>query len=171
MLLISIAVPVGAGIFDIDVPENILKVYEEHFKLDTEGESQSEDLDTLLLENDLTDVVLPYFLFVDCEIKSFQQYNDNFIDQIIFEYVDKDQNFSGSVTLTTSDDHSGFLDGEMMVDGQYDEAKQLDVNGINVVVFNKGEENLIVYQISGVEYSIILKGTTFDKAVEIAGTL
>lgn len=171
MLLISIAVPVGAGIFDIDVPENILKVYEEHFKLDTEGESQSEDLTELLDRNNLSDVILPQFLFVDCEISNFQIISVDFAKQVIFEYIDQEQKSSGSVILTTSDVHSGFLDGEMMVDGQYDEAKQLDVNGINVVVFNKGEENLIVYQMSGVEYSIILKDTTFDKAVEIASTL
>lgn len=171
MLLISIAIPVGASIFDIDVPENILKVYEEHFKLDTEGESQREDLITLLAENGLSDVVLPKFLCVDCEISDFQKNDDNFINQVIFKYVVKKQGISGSVILTMSDEHSEFLGGEMLVNGQYDEAKQITINGINVIVFNKGSENFIVYHIAGIEYYIVMKGTTFDKAVEFASTL
>lgn len=171
MLLISIAIPVGASIFDIDVPENMLKVYEKHFKLDTEGESQSENLADILAENDLSDIVLPYFLFADCKITSFQKNYDDFINQIIFEYIDQERKINGNVILTTSDEHSEFLDGEMLVDGQYDEAKQITVNGINVIVFNKGSDNLIVYQTVDVEYHIMLNGTTFDKAIEIASTL
>lgn len=171
ILLISIAAPAGAKFFNIDVPENILKVYEDRFSLDTQGESQSDDLDTLLAENDLKKVILPRFLHTDCKITSFQKNDDNFTNQVIFEYVAEEQKISGKVILAMTDEHSEFLDGELLVNNQYNEVKQITINEINVFVFNKGIENLIVYQLYGAEYHIILNGITFDKAIEIASTL
>ena len=171
ILLISIAAPAGAKFFNIDVPENILKVYEDRFSLDTEGESQSDDLADILAENDLSDVVLPKFLCADCEIRDFQKNNDNFTTQVVFEYIDAEQKINGKVTLNISNDRSEFLDGELLINSQYNEAEQITVNGINVIVFNKGYENFIVYFVGGIEYSIELKGTTLDRAIEIASTL
>ena len=64
-----------------------------------------------------------------------------------------------------------FLNGETLVNGRYEEAKQLTINGINVIVFSENNSCVIVYYINDVEYSMALNGVTFDKAVEIASTL
>ena len=64
-----------------------------------------------------------------------------------------------------------FLNGEMMVDGSYNQVKQLIVNGIDVVVFSENDDCFIVYSVNNVEYHIVVKGVSFNKAVEIASTL
>ena len=171
VLLITIAIPVGADVLNIDVPESILKVYEEYFRLDTEGEATSDDLDTLLAKNDLHDIVLPRFLFLDCEISDFKKTGEELIERVDFKYFAKDENIIGIVTFNTASENGDFLEGKTHINSQYEEAEELSVNGIQVVVFNENGKNLIVYQVNGMEYTVELNNITFDKAIEIASTL
>jgi hypothetical protein len=170
-LLLSIAIPVSANVFNIDVPENILKIYEEFFKIDFEGGKQSEKLDDLLAENDLQHLVLPQFLFAQCEISEFEKIENDFTTRAHFNFTDKENNTSGRVTLASLVNKMDFLNGEMLFNGLYEEVKQLTVNGIDVVFFSENNNCFIIYYINELEYSIVLNGVTFDKAVEIASTL
>lgn len=170
-LLITIVIPVGAKIFDIDVPESMLKVYEEYFHLDIDGDINSGDLDSLLAEHDLKDVVLPRFLFLDCKITDFEKYVEGSVTKVSFDYVDEVQNISGNVILGNSDNYVNFFDGDMLVNDQYESARRIDVNGIGVLVFNDGSKGLIVYRIEEIEYNIELYGVTFERTLEIAGTI
>ena len=170
-LFITVSVPVGAKIFDINVPESILKIYEEYFQLNLDGETQSEDLDTILACYDLDSLILPRFLFLDCKISEFEKVIDEHKTQISFKYVSKEQKMSGDVILNIFKQNMNFLDREMKVNDQYEEAKRITVNGINVIVFKKGREVYILYSVTGTEYNIMLYGVTIDEAVEIASTL
>lgn len=170
-LLLSIAIPVSANVFNIDVPENILKIYGKFFELDLTDKKQGERLDYLLAENDLQQLVLPQFLFTQCEISEFEKIENDFATRAHFNFTDKENNTSGRVTLASLVNKMDFLNGETLVNGRYEEAKQLTINGINVIVFSENNSCVIVYYINDVEYSIVLNGVTFDKAVEIASTL
>ena len=64
-----------------------------------------------------------------------------------------------------------FLNGEILINGLYEEVKQLAVNGIDVVIFSENNSCFIIYHVNNVEYQIVIKGVSFDKAVEIASTL
>ncbi len=170
-LLITIAIPVGAKIFDIDVPESMLKVYEEYFHLDM-GSDYTEDLNSLLAENDLKDTVLPKFLFADdCEIIDFETFKEEDAIQVDFKYADEKKNLNGAVSIKDLNMHPDFFAGETLVDRQYEGAKEITVNGINVVVFNEGNETYITYSVNQIEYVIMLYGVTIEQALEIAGTL
>ena len=170
-LLVTAAIPVGAKIFDIDVPENILKVYKEHFQLDVYGENIEQDLSVILNENDLNDIVLPRYLYTDCKISDFSIADKELVTKVNFNYVDKERAIKGMVTFNISNDCTKFLDGEFLVNGKYNEAKRITINGINVIVFNRDSETFIVYSVASIEYSIVLNGVTFNEAVEIANTL
>lgn len=170
-LLISIAIPVSANVFNIDVPENILKIYDKFFDLDLTEKKQSERLDYLLAQNNLKNVVLPQFLFRQCEISGFESLKEEFNTHIYFDFIDKENNVSGRVRLDSLKNEMDFLNGEILVNGLYEEVKQLTVNGIDVVVFSENNNCFIIYYINELEYSIVLNGVTFDKAVEIASTL
>lgn len=170
-LLITISIPVGAKIFDIDVPESILKVYEEHFQLNLDGETQSEDLNTVLATNGLSDAVLPQFLFSDCKISEFEKVDYDDKTQVKFKYSDEKNGMSGGVNLNIYDENIDFIDDDMNINDQYEEAKRVVVNGINVVIFNDGNETFIVYSVDKTQYTIVLFGVTLDEAIEIAKTL
>lgn len=171
IILITISIPVGAKIFDIDVPEKILKIYDEYFRLSTDNGKQSQDLDSILDENDLKDVVLPKFLFSECTITNFESFNDKSITKVAFKYASKDNEIRGSVFVEKSDSYKDFIDGLPLVNDVYEKARNITVNGIDVLVFNKGYEGLIVYYIGEIEYKIKLESVTFEKTIEIASTI
>lgn len=170
-LLLSIAIPVSANVFNIDVPENILKLYGKFFDLDLTEKKQSERLDYLLAQNDLKNLVLPQFLFTQCEISDFVKKEENFLVRAHFIFTDKENEISGKVRLDSMGNEMDFINGEMLIDGNYDQVKQLTVNGIDVVVFSENDDCFIVYSVNNVEYHIVVKGVSFNKAVEIASTL
>ncbi len=171
IILITISIPVGAKIFDIDVPEHILKIYDEYFRLSSDNGKQGQDLDSLLAENDLDNIILPRFLFLECEISKFEINYEDTIRQIKFDYNNEEQNLSGSVYIEKSDAYTDFFDGDNLVNDVYEGARIITVNGIDVLVFNKDYEGLIVYYIGEREYKIKLDGVTFDKTIEIASTI
>lgn len=170
-LLISIAIPVSANVFNIDVSENILKIYEKFFDLDFEREIQNKDLFIILSEHELNDIILPLYLYDHCEVSGFEKVKDDFATQVHFNFLDKENDISGWVRMDSMENEMDFLNGEGLVEGQYEEIKQLTVNGINIIVFSENNNCFIVYYVNEVEYNIVVNGVTFDKAVEIASTL
>lgn len=171
IMLISIAVPAGADVFNIDISENLLKIYDEHFRLDTEGETQSKNLEAFLSEHNLNDLVLPQFLFSDCEITHFEKNDEGLKFQVSFDYIDKSQRISGKVTLNEVEENEISFGDKTLVNNQYKEGKEIIVNETEVLVFNEDIKSLIVYRVDGIEYNIELNNITFEEAVEIAGTL
>ena len=170
-LLLSIAIPVSANVFNIDVPENILKLYGKFFDLDLTEKKQSERLDYLLAQNDLKNLVLPQFLFTQCEISDFVKKEKKFLSHISFNFSCKEDNIYGRARLDSMGTKMDFLNGEILINGLYEEVKQLAVNGIDVVIFSENNSCFIIYHVNNVEYQIVIKGVSFDKAVEIASTL
>lgn len=170
-LLLSIAIPVSANVFNIDVPENILKLYGKFFDLDFEREIQNKDLFIILSEHELNDIILPLYLYDHCEISDFEKIEKKFLSHISFNFSCKEDNIYGRARLDSMGNEMYFLNGEMLFNGLYEEVKQLTVNGIDVVVFSENNNCFIIYYINELEYSIVLNGVTFDKAVEIASTL
>ena len=170
-LLLSIAIPVSANVFNIDVPENILKLYGKFFDLDFEREIQNKDLFIILSEHELNDIILPLYLYDHCEASGFEKVKDDFVTQVHFNFLDKENDISGWVRLDSMGNEMDFLNGEMLFNGLYEEVKQLTVNGIDVVVFSENDDCFIVYSVNNVEYHIVVKGVSFNKAVEIASTL
>ena len=170
-LLLSIAIPVSANVFNIDVPENILKFYEKCFDLDFERGKQNKKLSVILSENELDDIVLPLYLYDHCEISDFEKIEKKILSHISFNFSCKEDNIYGRARLDSMGNEMDFLNGEMLFNGLYEEVKQLTVNSIDVVVFSENNNCFIIYYINELEYSIVLNGVTFDKAVEIASTL
>ena len=170
-LLLSIAIPVSANVFNIDIPENILKIYEEFFALDFERGKQNKNLSVILSENELDDIVLPLYLYDHCEISDFEKIEEDFVTRIRFIFSDEENNIYGRVKLDSMGTKLDFLNGEGLVNGHYEEAKQITINGINVIIFSENNSCFIIYHVNNVEYQIVIKGVSFDKAVEIASTL
>ena len=170
-LLISIAIPVSANVFNIDVSENILKIYEKFFDLDFERGKQNKNLSVILTENELNDIILPRYLYVHCEISDFVKKEEDLLIRAHFIFTDKENEISGKVRIDSMENEMDFLNGEGLVEGQYQEIKQLTVNGINIIVFSENNNCFIVYYVNEVEYNIVVNSVTFDKAVEIASTL
>ena len=147
-LLLSIAIPVSANVFNIDVPENILKIYEKCFDLDFERETKNKDLFIILSEYELNDIILPLYLYDHCEISDFEKFEENSVIRIRFKFCDKENNIYGGVRLDSMGTKMDFLNGETLVNGCYEEAKQLTINGINVIVFSENNSCVIVYYIN-----------------------
>ena len=119
----------------------------------------------------MNDIILPLYLYDHCEISDFVKKEEDLLIRAHFIFTDKENEFSGKVRIDSLESKLDFLNGEGLVNGHYEEAKQITINGINVIIFSENNNCFIIYYINELEYSIVLNGVTFDKAVEIASTL
>ena len=59
----------------------------------------------------------------------------------------------------------------MQLATDYDSAKQLALNGINVFIFGNKNKSVIIYVDGNIDYNIDLQDYDFDSAIKIAETI
>ena len=63
------------------------------------------------------------------------------------------------------------LINDIQVTSEYDSAKQLNINGIDVLIFGNKTNSSILYVDNDTEYDIALNNYNFDSAIEIAESI
>ena len=63
------------------------------------------------------------------------------------------------------------MNNDIQVTSEYDSAKQLNINGIDVLIFGNKENSTITYIDEHTEYAIDLTNTDFNAAIEIAESI
>ena len=84
-----------------------------------------------------------------------------------------DNNITGCIGITKykSADIGEMLVGQGEIGKQYDSAKQITINGMDVLIFSSSEQVYICYVDNDIDYSISVLNCDLDKGVEIAKTL
>ena len=63
------------------------------------------------------------------------------------------------------------LNNDTQITSEYDSAKQLSINGIDILVFGNKTNSSILYIDNDTEYDIALNNYDFNSAIEIAESM
>lgn len=179
-ITIGIAVPVAAKYVDNDTSDKIVQFYEDHFSInlkdgETDADKHSDkniDLISKLNKSGFDHIILPNALLADDYTYDVDVMEDeNFITAL----VDFQNTVDKSVISVTITKHKNgietVLNNDKQVTSEYDSAKQLNINGIDILVFGNKENSTITYIDEHTEYAIDLTNTDFNTAIEIAESI
>jgi len=169
--LMLLTVSVGADVMDINVSDKILEVYDDFFKVDLNGEVESTDLKTVLFENELEHLVLPQYLYQDCEISGFEVVQSEESIKVHFNFINTKDSLEGNFSCYTRGIDYNFSNGKQKIDNKHKPAKELTSNNINILAYKNEKNSAIIYSDKNIEYKISLTNTEFEKALKIAETI
>lgn len=181
VLSIGFAIPVSAKYVYNDTSDKIVRFYEDHFSINLRNANagddiqfdNSADLIAELQESGFDNVILPSALLEDDYTYSVNITEES--DTVITALIDFETPNNNSVirgTITKFKNGLGNLfDNETQMTVEYDSAKQLVLNGIDVFIFGNKKISSITYVDNDIYYDINLENVNFDTAIEIAKSL
>ena len=180
IVLLGVAVPVGAKYIRSDVSEKIVKFYTDHFEIDLTAENNkaynysddSVDIVKTLNEKGIENVILPSELLKDEYVKTISGFAED--EQLVsirisFNYGNDVKGEIGVSKHKTN--NTDFLIGQSNAHGKYDSVKQLTINGMDILIFSNDKRSYIIYVDGNSEYSISIDNCDFAMAIEIAKTI
>lgn len=180
VVILGTAVTASAKYVYNDTSNKIVKFCEDHFSINLRNANTNEDMQlnnsadliTKLEESGFDHIILPSVLLSDdCTYTASVFEDDEFITAYI-DFEDKNDNTEIRATITKHQNGiNNFLDGTLQMNSNYDSAKQLSLNGIEVFVFGSKDNTAIIYVINDTDYSITMSDCNFDSAIEIAKSL
>lgn len=169
--LMLLTVSVGADVMDINVSDKILSVYDDFFKVDLNGDVETTDLKTVLFENELEYLVLPQYLYQDCEISEFEVDEDDKYTKVDFNFYAFNDELKGNIYCRIYKSDCYFAKGEQKIYKKDKLAKEIVHNGTSFIIYSDTNASFITYMIDGIEYTIGLTSSDREKAIEIAKTV
>ena len=181
IIITSIAIPVSARYVHNEASDKIVQFFSDHFKMNLREGNQnanyhSNDNVNLIseLENAGFDkIILPAaFLNDNYSKEDIRITEDDFNLSADIDFK-LDNNITGCIGITKykSDDIGEMLVGQGEIGKQYDSAKQITINGMDVLIFSSSQQAYICYVDNDIDYSISVLNCDLDKGVEIAKTL
>ncbi|MDE6111198.1 MAG: DUF4367 domain-containing protein [Eubacterium sp.] len=177
-LMLCTAVSVAAKYVHNETSDKIVKFYEDHFSINLRnGETCSEkysdesiELISKLKDNGFDNIILPSALLTD-DYTYNVDIDEN--DELLTAYCTyNSKNTVVHITITKhKNDENSILTNDTQVTAQYDSAKQLSLNGMDIIVLGGKEVSTITYVDNDTIYAIELGNNDFDSAVEIAKSI
>lgn len=131
------------------------------------------DLISKLNKSGFDHIILPNALLADdytYDVDIVENNNDLITAVIDFNNQDKNQLIRVIITNHKNGINT-ILNNDIQVTSEYDSAKQLNINGIDVLIFGNKENSTITYIDEHTEYAIDLTNTDFNTAIEIAESI
>lgn len=180
VILFSIALPVSAKYVHNEASEKIVQFFSNHFKIDLRGSNQNainhsdENIDLIknLEDAGFDEIILPSALLEDNYSKDNINISDD--EMLLSAVIDFkiDKNITGYIGITKhKTEKSNDLLGQGDISEQFDSAKQISVNGMDVIIFSSENESFIRYVDNNTEYTIDLGNCDLDTSIEIVKTL
>ena len=178
-LIVAIAVPVSAAFSHNKVSDKIVQFYSDHLHIDlrkgdtTANHYSDEDTDLVqeLQKRGFSDVILPSDLLTcDYSKDIFIQEGDRFTSATI-NIEDAESKIKGSITITQYDETITSTVGEGQVSSEFKNVEQVNINGLDVIIFGNDDETSIRYLDNSTDYIITLRNCDVYTAVEIANSL
>ena len=179
VLIIAVAVPVSAAFSHNKVSDKIVQFYSDHFHIDLrKGDAianhysdENTDLIQELQKLGFSDVILPSDLLTyDYSKDIFIQDGDCFTLATI-DMEDAESKINGSITITQYDESVSSTAGEGLVFSEFKHIEQVNINGLDVIIFGNDDETSIRYLDNNTDYIITLRNCDVYTAVEIANSL
>ncbi|MGN0458520.1 MAG: hypothetical protein ACI4IL_06100 [Eubacterium sp.] len=168
VLIIGISIPVCAKFLSIDVPEGIVTFYNDCFNVNISNNKYVDDIHGQLEQDGIENAMLPKMMFsLETKISDYAINKKSANSVISFSFSNDDIN--GYVTIEKYDIYS-FINGQNKVTNEFEKIKQIEVNGLSVLVFCNDNVSYISYTINNNEYNITLD-CDYETACQIAKTL
>ncbi len=180
MIITSIAIPVSAKYIHNEASDKIVQFFNSHFNFDLRSGNKNAiqhsdeniELIKVLKDAGFENIILPSCFLEnnyskeDIEISDEESYLNAEID---FEWQN---NIDGYIGITKhKTELTMFIIGHGNIGDQHNLAKQITVNGMDILIFSNDKESYIEYVDNNIEYSISLNNCNFEFAVEIAESL
>ncbi|MDE5604505.1 MAG: hypothetical protein K2I73_02845 [Eubacterium sp.] len=180
ILILGGAMTVSAKYIYNDTSDKIVKFYADHFSINLRGTNSnndtqlddSADLIAKLKDSGFDKVILPNDLLTedykyDVDITE----DDKFLTTSI---TIKQQNDNNNINIDITKYKNGIdnlFNSETQITNEYDSAKQLSKNGIDIFVFGNKEYSSIIYVDNNTYYDIYLTNFDFNSAIKIAESI
>ena len=177
MVIISIALPVGARYINSNVSDKIVMFYDNCFNINLlEGQTQAEKysdpnhkLVKALNEKGIDNVILPALMLTDeFDFGGIELMQNDLGDLIRLKFNNSDL-YGGWIYINII--NPKHLEDELKMDNQFDTVKQIEVNGLDVIVFSNDENSTITYIDNLTKYDINLENCNYNTAIEIAQSI
>ncbi len=178
-LLIAIAAPVSAAFSHNKVSDKIVQFYSDYFHMDlrkgsTNANHYSDNNSHLIKELEergfeyviLPKALLNYNYSRDIVIQEGDRFTSTTID-----IEDTESKIYGSIHITRYDEITSSVAGEGQVSSEFKHIEQVNINGLDVIIFGSDDETSIRYLDNNTDYIITLRNCDIYTAVEIANSL
>ena len=180
-VIMSMAVTVFAKYVKNDASDEMVKYHDDHFSVDLQnGEAdadaeaysnESTGLVKTLPESGFDHIILPTVLLGNEYTYDVNVTED---DAFLTALVTLNHKSNNSVITIAITEHKNGIDNTLInnihFSAEYDSAKQITKNGMDILVFGNKEKSSIMYIDNDIDYSISLN-TDFDSAIEIAESI
>ena len=165
VLMIGLSIPACARFFSIDVPDGIVKFYNDCFNVDLSNDEHIDDILAQLEQNGIDDAALPKIIFADgTTITNYHIGNDE-ISYVEFSFSNND--ICGYVSIKNYD-NLGFNNDKATA--TLENVNNFTVNGVSILVFGNNNTSYIYYSKNGITYDISIN-CDYETACQIAKTL
>lgn len=180
IIIMGVAVPVAAKYVDNDTSDKIVQFYEDHFSINLRNaetgadkhSNNTADLISQLKDSGFDSVILPNVLLTGGYTYDVKITEDADFVTALVDFYNTNDNTVVSVAITKYKNTANeFFDNEVQLATDYDSAKQLALNGINVFIFGNKNKSVIIYVDGNIDYNIDLQDYDFDSAIKIAETI
>lgn len=181
IILFSIALPVSARYLHNEASDKVAQFFIDHFKIDLRSGNTNainhsdENIDIIknLKDAGFDDIILPSVLLGDDYSKeNINISEDENLLSAEIDFKSKTNKVHGYIGITRYEtDINEFISGTGDMADEFDSVKQLQINGIDILIFSNGEKSYIVYVDKNIEYDIHIYDCDLDFGVEIAKTL
>lgn len=173
ILFLCIAVPVGAKFLSIDAAENVVKYYDDYFRVDMSDENLNDTNEAVIKTNaqkvGINDVALPSDLLSDDY--SVDNFNVDENNEISFTISNSNINCYVIINYYRNIDDYENIAGKFIVPNEAEIFKQLEVDTVDILVCNAEEISTIYYSVGNCEYKLILNSCEFNFALDLANTI
>lgn len=180
IIIMGVAVPVAAKYVDNDTSDKIVQFYEDHFSINLRNaetgagkhSNNTADLISQLKDSGFDSVILPNVLLTGGYTYDVNITEDaDFVTALVDFYNTNDNSVIGVTITKHKNGIDTVLNNDKQVTQEYDSAKQLNINGIVILVFGNKNSSTITYIDDHIEYAVDLSNTDFNAAIKIAESI
>lgn len=179
VIIIAIVIPVSAVFIQNGVSNKIVQFYEDHFNIDlrqgsTKANHYSDknvDLIQELQKRGFSNVILPADLLKYRYSEDIGIQEGDYLILATITIDDPESEIHGAIGITQYNELISPAAGSGLVSSMYTHVVQLNVNGLDVLVFGNDDKASIIYVDNNTDYSITLDNCDFDTAIKIANSL
>ena len=126
----------------------------------------------MLFRSGFDHIILPNALLADDYTYDVDISEDGEIITAAIVFKNKVDNSTASAYIAKyKNDIISVLNNDTQITSEYDSAKQLSINGIDILVFGNKTNSSILYIDNDTEYDIALNNYDFNSAIEIAESM
>lgn len=168
ILILGLTIPACAKIFNMDVPEGVVKVYKDCFYIDISNDKYVSDINGQLENDGIINSVLPEFIYLkEAKIYDYKFDKGNSFDAMDFSFSYNE--LSGTINIVKYHNNTNVFNSNT-ISNDFENIKYFEGNHCNGVILCNEFGTTIQYSDENISYSISTD-CDYETALEIAEAL